>query len=403
MSWRNGHIHTAMSAMRANRWVSFLTMFGVIVGVASVIVIVDISQGVKNEITNQVNSYSKNVITINSKAVNLSSFGVADVPAASTITSQDVSSLASIRGVSASVPLYILSGLASGDKTYHGGVVVGTTQDLPRVLNQSLAFGSFFDTNDTNPYVAVLGYNASLSLFNQKIPLGFSFIWRGQQFIVDGVLNKFNETPFSNNTLYNDAIFIPAAAAEQMSLLSGASIFQILVRVDNANNLTRVDRQINSVLLNNHGGQRNFSVLLPSQVSQSNTSILNLLSDLSIGIAIISLFVGGVGIMNVMLMSVTERMHEVGIRKAVGATNRQIMSQFLVEAVTLSVAGGIIGIVLALIIDLALKATTYLTPSLSWRVILIGALVSILIGIIFGSVPAFRAAVKEPIDALRNE
>ena len=188
MSWRNGHIHTSVASIRANRWVSFLTMFGIIVGVASVIVVIGISQGVKDEITNQVNSYSKNVITIDSKAVNLSSFGVSQAPAVSTLTNQDVTSLGRLHGVSASVPLMILSGVASGDKTYRDGIVIGTTQDLPKVLNQSLAFGSFFDTNETDPFVAVLGYNASLSLFNQKIPLGFSFVWRGQQFIVDGVV-----------------------------------------------------------------------------------------------------------------------------------------------------------------------------------------------------------------------
>ncbi len=403
MSWRNGHIHTAIATVRANRWLSFLTMFGVIVGVASVIVIIGISEGVKNEITNQVNSYSKNVITIQSKVDNLSSFGVAQTPAVSTLTNQDISSLKNLHHVTASVPLIILSGLASGDKTYHGGTVIATTQNLPKVLNQSLAFGSFFDTTETNSNVAVLGYNAAAGLFNEKIPLGYSFTWRGQQFIVDGVLNDFKATPFSNNTLFNNTIFIPTGAVGQMSLANGASIFQILVGVDKSKDLPSVDRQITAILLRNHGGQKNFSVLLPSQVSQSNTSVLNLLATLSIGIAVISLFVGGVGIMNVMLMSVTERMHEIGIRKAVGATNRQIMSQFMVEAITISVVGGLIGIVLAMLSDLAIRATTNLTPSLNWRGIVVGALVSMLIGIIFGSIPAARAAKKEPIEALRNE
>ncbi len=403
MSWRNGHIHTAIATVRSNRWLSFLTMLGVIVGVASVIVIVGISEGVKNEITSQVNSFSKNVITVQSKVDNLSSFGVAQSPAVSTLTNQDISSLNKLHNVTAVVPLVILSGLAQGDKTYHGGIIIATTQDLPKVLNQSLAFGSFFDTNETSSDVAVLGYNAVAGLFNEKIPLGYSFIWRGQAFIVDGVLNEFKTTPFSNNTLFNNTIFIPTGALQQLSLMNNASIFQILIGVNKSKNLPAVDKQITAILLRNHGGQKNFSVLLPSQVSQSNTSILNLLATLSIGIAAISLFVGGVGIMNVMLMSVTERMHEIGIRKAVGATNRQIMSQFLVEAVTISVVGGIIGIVLAMLTDLALRATTNLTPSLNWRVIAVGALVSMLIGIIFGSIPAVRAAKKEPIEALRNE
>ena len=403
MNLRNGHVQTALATMRANRWVSFLTMFGIMVGVASVIEIIGISQGVKNQITSQVNSYSKNVITVESKAINLSNFGVQATPAVSTLTAQDVGSISHLSHVQASVPLEIISGIASGDKVYHGGLIIATTQNLPSVLNQSLAFGSFFDSTVSSPYVAVLGYNAALGLFNQKIPLGFSFLWRGQQFIVDGVLNKFSSTPFSNNTMYNNAIFIPDTAVQQLGLNNSASIFQILVRVDRGSNLSIVKHEINAALSFNHGGQKNFEALLPSQVAQSNTSVLNLMSDLSIGIAVIALFVGGVGIMNVMLMSVTERMHEVGIRKAVGATNRQIMSQFLVEAVTVSVLGGIIGIVLALVADLAIRATTNLTPALSWRVIVVGAAVSMIIGVIFGSIPAYRAASKEPIEALRNE
>ncbi len=403
MSRRNWYIHSAVSTIKANRWVSFLTMFGIIVGVASVIEIIGISQGVKNEITNQVYTYSKDVITVESKAVSLSSFGVVQSPAVSTLTKQDVNSLAKLKDVKASVPLYVLSGIADGDKAYHGGIVLGTTPDLPRVINQSLAVGSFFDSSESNPFVAVLGYNASAGLFNQKVPLGFSFVWNNQQFIVDGVLNKFSATPFSNNTLYNDAIFIPMTAADQLSLSSGGSIFQILVKVDRTNDLNTVDREVVAALLSDHSGQRNFEVLLPSQVAQSNTSVLNLLSALSIGIAIIALFVGGVGIMNVMLMSVTERMHEIGIRKAIGATNRQVMSQFLIEAITVSAAGGFIGVIVALLADLVIRSTTSLAPSLSWQIIVIGLLVSMVIGVIFGSIPAYRAAAKEPIDALRNE
>ena len=127
------------------------------------------------------------------------------------------------------------------------------------------------------------------------------------------------------------------------------------------------------------------------------------MTELTIGIAIIALFVGGVGIMNVMLVSVTERMHEIGIRKAVGASNRQILSQFLIEAITVSVSGGIIGIIVALIIDTFIKIGTSLTPALSWQIFVLSALISIVVGIIFGLVPAIRASRKEPIEALRAD
>lgn len=200
MSFSPGHVRTALVTMRANRWRSLLTMFGIIVGVASVIVIIGISQGVKNEITGQVNAYSKDVITVTSKAANVTSFGVSTVPDVSTLTNQDVKAISRIKGVKASVPLIILSGVAKGDSPFSSGVVIATDDKLPEVLNQTVAYGSFFSNQDTNAFSAVLGANASSHLFKQNIPLGYSFSWRNQQFVVDGVLNSFRATPFSNNT-----------------------------------------------------------------------------------------------------------------------------------------------------------------------------------------------------------
>lgn len=402
MSFSPGHVRTAIVTMRTNRWRSLLTMFGIIVGTASVITIIGISQGVENEITSQVNAYSKDVITVTSKAANINSFGVSSVPAVSTLTSQDVKAISKIKGVDASVPLEILSGMPKGSFADRSAVVIATTANLPKVLNQSVSYGSFFIAQDTNPFEAVLGSNVPAVLFNQSIPLGYSFNWRNQSFLVDGVLNNFKATPFSNNTIYNNAIFIPLTAAQKLSLGSN-SIYQILVRVDNARLLPSVYKEINSALLNTHSGQQDFSVLLPSQVAKNNSGILNLMTELTMGIAVIALFVGGVGIMNVMLVSVTERMHEIGIRKAIGASNRQILSQFLVESTTVSIVGGIIGIILAVFINAGLRVGTSLTPALNWRIIVIAAAVSIAIGVIFGSVPAIRASRKEPIDALRTE
>lgn len=402
MSFSPGHVKGAIVTMRNNRWRSLLTVFGIIVGVASVIVIIGISQGVKNQITSQVNAYSKNVITISSKAANLFNFGISSVPAVSTLTKQDANALSKIRGVAASVPLYVLSGVAKGDNSYPSGLVIATNQNLPLVINQSLDFGSFFNNQTSNNFGAVLGYNAAAKLFNGSIPLGYSFNWRGQQFLVDGVLNKFNATPFSNNTIYNDAIFISDKASAQFTGGSG-SLFQILIKAKKGASLSLLSTSIKKTLLRTHGGQKNFQVLLPSQIVSNNSGILGLLTELTIGIAIISLFLGGVGIMNVMLVSVTERMHEIGIRKAIGASNRQILMQFLIESTAVSIVGGAIGIILALIIDGVLKAATSLNPVLSWKIVILTALVSIIIGIVFGSVPAYRASKKEPIDALRND
>ncbi len=402
MSINVGHIRAAVVTMRANRWRSLLTMFGIVVGVASAIVIVSIAQGVKNSITGQVNAFSKNVITVGASSQDPTGLGLTSIPFVSTLTYQDAKAIAKIPGVQVSVPLEVLSGLPTGDKTLHHGIVFATTQNLPQVLNQTLAYGAFFNDQDSNAFSAVLGSNAAIGLFNDPIPLGYSFTWRNQQFVVDGVLNSFETTPFANDTLFNNAVFIPVGAADQMSLYNNP-VYQILVKVKKAALLPAVAKKIKTTLLNSHGGQADFSVLLPSQIAGSSTSILNLMTELTLGIAIVSLFVGGVGIMNVMLVSVTERMHEIGIRKAIGASNRQILMQFLIESTTVSIVGCMIGIVLAVLAIFSLRAATNLAPAMQWPVFAAAAVVSILIGIIFGSVPAIRAARKEPIDALRND
>ena len=402
MSFNLGHTRTAIVTMRVNRWRSLLTVFGVVVGVASVIVVVGISQGVKNSITNQVNSYSKNVITITSNATTLSSLGVTSVPDVSTLTNQDVRAIAKDKGVVASVPLAVLSGITTGYRPYYQGIVIATTNQLPDVLNQSLAYGTFFGNQNGNNNNVVLGASAASGLFKQDIPLGYTLNWRNMQLNVDGVLNSFKSTPFSNNTIYNRAIFMLGSTAQQINQGSN-SIFEILVKASSSKQLATVDSEVKNTLFNTHGGQKNYSVLLPSQVASSNTNILNLMTELIIGVAIISLFVGGVGIMNVMLVSVTERMHEIGIRKAIGATSRQIMSQFLVEAITVSLVGGLLGVIVSLIIDAAITLSTNLSPVISWQVIVLSVALSIVIGVVFGLIPAFRAARKQPIAALRND
>jgi putative ABC transport system permease protein len=156
-------------------------------------------------------------------------------------------------------------------------------------------------------------------------------------------------------------------------------------------------------MLASHNGSNDFQVLKQSQSLSVSNSILSLLADLTFGVAGISLLVGGVGIMNVMLVTVTDRTREIGIRKAIGATNGQIMSQFLIEAIVLSVIGGVIGIALAFGVDYALRITTSLQPIISFRIVLLATGVSFLVGVIFGAIPAVQAARKDPIDSLRYE
>jgi putative ABC transport system permease protein len=403
-----GHVRAGMDSVRVAKTRSFWTMLGVVIGVTSVITVVSIGQGIKDQISSQLHSLGNNLITVRPSQLQTASGStslnlISGVGISAPLTSHDVSSVMSTKGVSASSPLSIVPGLvhnSNGD--YNKGFVVGASHDLPGLINQSLAYGNFWGGGDEGSNVAVLGQEAANKMFNVDVPLGHSFTFHGQTFIVQGVFNEFTTTPLGQQVNFNDAIFIPNDVAESLTN-STAPTYAILARARSDKDTGVVQKNVEKTMVNNHGGQGGFQVLSGNQNLANNNDILNLLTRLIAGIAAISLFVGGLGIMNVMLVSVSERLHEIGIRKAVGATNRQIMSQFLVESTVLSFSGGIIGIVLALLIDLGIRVATNLKPDLSWQIVALAGGVALVVGIVFGTVPAVKAARKDPILALRSE
>lgn len=404
MTINSGHLKLALSNLRTSRSRSFLTMFGIIIGVASAITIVGIDSGVTRVVSNQVNAYSKNVITINSDVASTSIFGGYTMPiSASTLTTKDVNAIAKIKNIQDIVPLSVIPGAVSANKIDANALVIATTPNFLKVINQSLVYGNFFNNQYLNQNSAVIGANIGSKIFNSSIALGDTINFRNQQLIVSGILNSFNNSPFSNVSIFNNAVFIPDSLAQQITASNNLNIYQILVKVDKSENLSTVAKNIQAALIKSHSGQADFSVLLPSQLVKSKTSILTLLADLTIGTAIISLFVGGIGIMNVMLVSVTERTHEIGIRKAIGATNQQIRNQFIVEALTVSIFGGLIGILLSLGAILIINLTTSLSAVVSWPIMVVAFVISVVIGVVFGSIPAIKASTLQPIEALRSE
>jgi putative ABC transport system permease protein len=178
---------------------------------------------------------------------------------------------------------------------------------------------------------------------------------------------------------------------------------QVFVKAKDPNNVDSTIKNVKAELLKTHGGQENFTVLKQDELLNIASGVLDIITGFMSGIAAISLLVGGIGIMDIMLVSVSERTREIGIRKAVGATNRQILSQFLVEGLFLSIGGGIIGILASLLINFLLKIYTNYNPVITWPVVVLAAGVSITIGVIFSVAPAAKAASKDPINALRGE
>jgi putative ABC transport system permease protein len=402
-----GNIKAAIASVRTTKGRSFLTMLGIIIGVASVITVVGIGQGVKQQVSKQINQLGKDLITIragHTEAASLDSVlnqtGVSS--AGGILTDKDVTTAQHTAGVSAAAPLAVVPGSVRGDHTAPSSVVIGTTGMLASVINQNEAYGRFFTADSGDDSSVVLGASAAQQLFDDEVPLGRSLTFRGQTFTVRAIMNEFDTAPFSSEIDFNNAIFIPYQTAKQLTD-NHASPYEILVKPVSSDKVASVEAALQRNLRRTHSDPNDFSVLQQSQSRAATNSILDLLTRLIAGVAAVSLLVGGIGIMNVMLVSVTERMHEIGIRKAVGATNRQILSQFMIESTVLSVAGGIIGIILAFIIDIVLHLLTSLAPDITWQIVLLASGVSLLVGIIFGSAPALKAARKDPISALRNE
>ncbi len=409
-----GNIRTAVRNLRRNKMRSFLTMLGIIIGVAAVLLVVGMGEGIKHQVSAQADHLGKDLITVRpgqalpqrgDGMLGLGG-GIADLGLhlGGSLTLKDASTVAGTPGVAGAAPLSIVGGgvFSNEHARNYDMLVIGTNQQFPAMLRQSTAYGSFFTDDGTSIDKVVLGSAAAQTLFDEHVPLGQTLTILGHQFIVAGILNDFQTTPFSADADFNHAVFISITSAEAITN-DNSPIYEILARPNNSGQTNTVVSQMQHRMSAAHGGNNDFSILKQDQTLAVTNQILHLLTLFIAGVAGIALIVGGVGIMNVMLVAVAERMHEVGIRKALGATNRQIVLQFLAEAAVLSATGGFIGVVLSFAVEGVLWLLASLTPGITWQAVAIALGVSIATGVLFGSVPALKAARKEPIAALRNE
>lgn len=404
------NIKLAVSSIRSARWRSFLTMLGIIIGVASVVVAVSIGEGIKKQIQTQISNSGPDLITIRpgnsvtrDESGNVVSVNLLASTAAGAFNEDDWKTIRETQEVSETVPFNILSGVPRYEnKTMPSSIIIGTTDQLPAMLQQEMEYGNFFSEDDKNKQVVVIGKRVAEQLFNELAPIGKSIQIRGKQFVVRGIFQEFPSGSLITNTDYNAAIFMPYNSSKD--LIGGqVQIYQILAK---AKTLERVDVAANNIrerLRVRHGGEEDFTVLKQDENLQVVGSMLNLLTTFIAGIAAISLLVGGIGIMNIMLVLVSERTREIGVRKAVGATNYQIMMQFLVESAMISVIGGFFGVVISLITNYFIRILTDLQPVITLPIMFISTGIALVVGIIFGTMPAVRAARKDPIECLRYE
>lgn len=400
ISIRRNNFRLAYRSVKAAKARSFLTMLGIIIGVMAVVLVICIGQGVKQQVAGQLGHYGKSVFAVQPSAPTGSNNVLAGLSGVSSLlTNKDFKTVQKTDGVQYAIPLSTTTGSMTGDHTVTTPYIVATTADFPNIIDQSMASGGFFDPEDGSKTV-VLGSSIAQRLFDDNAPLGQALTWRGQRFIVAGVFNDFVAPPLSLESNFNNAVFVPYSTAQSLTG-SVLGIYQVLAKATSERQAPQVMHRVSAALAAAHGGAHDVQVATAAAASTS-AQTLHLLTLLIAGAAVISLVVGGVGIMDVMLVSITERMHEIGIRKAIGATNGQIMRQFVAEAFVLSGLGALIGVALSCAAVGLLRLYTSLQAVLVWQALVIAPLLAVLTGLFFGSMPALKAARKDPIDALRQ-
>jgi len=405
-------VKVAIASLRRTKWRSGLAMFGIIIGIVSVVTIVSLGEGMKKQIVGQINRLGSDLITVKpGKSVTRDNNGnITKVHIASNIgfgtgslAQKDYDTIKDTPNIDIAVPISLISTNAKiGDRQYDDGNIIGTNQDLPAALRQKISYGSFFTANESKKRVAIIGKAVAEKFFQEDVPIGMAFDIHGSEFVVIGVFDKFETAPLGLSTDYNKSIFIPYEAGRDLTG-NNNQLAQILVRPKDSSQIGALISMLNKRLGEAHDNQNDFTILKQDENLTVTGDILNLLTGFIAGIAAISLIVGGVGIMNIMLVAVTERTREIGIRKAVGATNYQILRQFMIESTVLSVVGGLAGIILSLLSNYIIRISSNFKPAITWQIIFLATAVSLIIGIIFGITPAIKAASRDPIEALRYE
>lgn len=397
------YINSALRSIYHNKVRSLLTVLGVVIGVSSVTTLVSLGQGLKNDVASLIQGLGTNVVVVIAGSMD-GQGNPANLVAGDILTLDDVTTIAAIDDVQSVTPYSLVGGAVRADDGEQiTPVILGT---YPTILESfevmELEQGAMFP-NTTGDF-AVLGPMTTESLFGDSDPIGktITIVTResSKDLLVIGTLAAATSTSLFGSE-FDNVLLVPFDTATEIN--GAVSISRIMVKADGAADVAGLKEQIVASLRENHGGEEDFSVLTQDDLLDLFNQFLNLSTALVSAIAAISLVVGGIGIMNIMLVTVTERTREIGLRKAVGATKFAILMQFLVEAIVITAFGGILGLGASVLVGLVVASQTPLQPEITPEVILLSIGISTIIGIIFGLWPAMRAANKDPIEALRYE
>ena len=386
-------VRLAFGRLRTSRLRAVLTMLGVVIGVASVVALVGVGQGTTANITSRLASLGTNLLTINPRNESQG------------LTLEDVAAIGKLDGVAAVAPeLQTSATVAVGTKTTTTSLI-GTSSSYAYVRAYDVWQGTFLTdvTADRNLRVVVLGSTVADDLGLDASAVGSQVSIDGLPFQVIGITQPKGGSGFADP---DDQVMVPVGVVRKY-FVAGDTVRTVGVSVASVDQMADVKASIEALLRQRHDlaatAADDFSILDQSQLLETASTIAGTLALLLGGIASISLIVGGIGIMNIMLVSVRERTREIGIRKAVGARSRDILAQFLIEALTLSVLGGLIGIVLGLGASAGIARLAGWSFVLSPSVVAVALLFSLAVGVIFGVWPARQAARLDPISALRWE
>jgi ABC-type antimicrobial peptide transport system permease subunit len=403
-------IRIAVKSLRATRVRTALTILGIVVGVAAITTVLSLGEGAKATIHDQVKRLGDDLLTIRSgkgtrdAQGNLIDYNFWAALGSTTISEYDLKTIQGTPGVKAASPIMAITGsvrMDENDDPLKNTSIIATNTSFDKVAGLKVHSGDFLDPSaDRN--TVVLGSDLAIQMLGSDTAIGHTVFLRGEPFTVIGILSH-HDAPTNLSDLYdyNRTAFVPMDAGKAFNQ-GVAQIQQINLRVSSSKDIKAVSSKVTSALLTNHDKEDDFVVLRPEETLTLTNNILHIATQFSGAIASISLLVGGIGIMNIMLVSVTERTREIGIRKAVGATNAQVLRQFLIESLVMSVAGGLIGIALAYGCAWLVGNIFHITPLITWPIFGIAMLVALGVGVVFGITPALKAARKDPIEALRQ-
>jgi putative ABC transport system permease protein len=399
----NDLLKEAFRSITANKLRSGLTILGIIIGITAVIAMLSIGEGAKRQIADSVESLGSNMLTVfpgiiqPGRGIVSSGRG-----AAQSLKVEDVDAIKKIEGVNAVSPevsrrFQIVS--SAGKNT--NSLVLGVLPEYLIVRNSKVQNGMFFQENSLNK-VAVLGPVVASDLFGNEEPIGKTIRINKINFRVIGVLESKGSAGFMNP---DEVVLIPLFVMQK--ILTGSEyLSQIAIQAKSSELIENLKEEVTKTLLREHKTSRDnpdFSVIASQEFLNTFNSLINTMTIFLASIAAISLVVGGIGIMNMMLTSVTERTKEIGLKKAIGAKKKEILLQFLIESVILTLIGGLFGIILGSLISIAVSKFANITSQVSLYSIFLSLTFSSLVGIIFGYWPAKRASDLDPIIALRYE